>query len=174
MRANVAERASGAIRAPEAAGDDDNVEWSEDVSEDAVMKRQAELVGGAAALTMNPDLDRTIEERLDIFHQFVQVRISFFFSSSSFFSFFFFFSFFLSFFLSFLFLIFLSFIWFNFEKEEKQEKGIIYHFWLKILFALYPSILWYNSRLFFFLLFFLLTKFLALLFLIFSFTICVL
>jgi hypothetical protein len=72
VRANAAERQAGAIAAPEAK-DDDDVDWSEDVSEEAVRSRQAKLGLGVAALTMTDDLERPVEERLELFHAFVKV-----------------------------------------------------------------------------------------------------
>ena len=75
VRANVAERADGLIAAPKAEDiEDDDVEWGEDVSEEAVRARQQEALSlKAASLAMTADLDRPTEERLEMFHNFVKV-----------------------------------------------------------------------------------------------------
>lgn len=52
--------------------------WSVDTSEDARRKRAAAALGSAAlgALTLTDDLDKTIDERLDIFRDFIRVKKS--------------------------------------------------------------------------------------------------
>lgn len=74
-RANVDQRANGGmIDAPDAAedGDDDDEEWSVDVSEEAVRARTAELGTGVTHLTMTNDLEKSMGERLEIFNTFVE------------------------------------------------------------------------------------------------------
>lgn len=82
VRTNAAERASGAVAAVAAAsspstggGEGDDEDWSEDVSEAAVRERQAAALSSkAAALAMTAELERPVEERLEMFHAFVQAR----------------------------------------------------------------------------------------------------
>jgi hypothetical protein len=57
-------------------GEDDE-DWGEDVSEEAVRQRQAAALGGRAAeLALTVDVDRPIEDRLASFLDFVKVPIS--------------------------------------------------------------------------------------------------
>jgi len=55
-------------------GDDDG-DWCEDVSEEAVKQRQKELTSGIQGLTMDNDLEKTETERANIFHDFVKAKI---------------------------------------------------------------------------------------------------
>ena len=48
-------------------------DWSEDVTEEAVKKRMEDLSGGVKGLVMNDDLDKSAEERINMFFQFVKV-----------------------------------------------------------------------------------------------------
>lgn len=76
-RANVDQRANGGkIDAPEAAADcdDDDEEWSVDVSEEAVRARTAELGTGVTHLTMTNDLEKSMGDRLEIFNTFVEQK----------------------------------------------------------------------------------------------------
>lgn len=57
---------------PEKDVDDD---WSVDTSEDAVAKRLEALTDGAKVITLNDDLEKTQQERLDIFYTFVKKRL---------------------------------------------------------------------------------------------------
>lgn len=50
---------------------DQDEDWGEDTSEDAVKARMTDLSNGAAILTLNDDLDKTPKERLDLFYKFV-------------------------------------------------------------------------------------------------------
>jgi len=52
--------------------DDENVDWGEDVSEEAVKKRMKDLTSGVANLAMNDDLEKTETERINLFHDFVK------------------------------------------------------------------------------------------------------
>ncbi|XP_038075868.1 eukaryotic translation initiation factor 5-like [Patiria miniata] len=51
--------------------DDD---WSVDTSEDAVLERMQSLTSGAKGITLNDDLSKTSQERLDIFYMFVKSK----------------------------------------------------------------------------------------------------
>ncbi|XP_071512104.1 eukaryotic translation initiation factor 5-like [Diadema antillarum] len=52
----------------------EDYEWSVDTSEDAVNQRMQSLTGGAKGLTLNDDLEKTQQERLDIFYKFVKAK----------------------------------------------------------------------------------------------------
>lgn len=56
-------------------GDDDDLDWSADVSEEAVNKRMSELTSGIKGLAMDKDVEKTESERVNIFHKFVKVKI---------------------------------------------------------------------------------------------------
>lgn len=51
--------------------DDD---WGEDFSEEAVKKRMEELSDAAKQMAFTDDLEKTQEERLNMFYKFVEVR----------------------------------------------------------------------------------------------------
>lgn len=51
-------------------------DWSADTSEEAVQKRMAGLGEGVKGLTFNNDLDKSIEERFNIFFKFVKNKIN--------------------------------------------------------------------------------------------------
>ena len=54
--------------------DDDDVDWGEDVSEDAVNKRRMEELSGAvSSMVVTDDLDKSPRERVDIFYAFIKV-----------------------------------------------------------------------------------------------------
>jgi len=53
-----------------------DLEWSADTSEEAVMKRQKELGDGVKGLTFNNDLEKSIEERFNIFFKYVKNKIN--------------------------------------------------------------------------------------------------
>lgn len=55
--------------------DDADLDWSEDTSEEAIRKREAELGDGIKGLTFNNDLEKGVEERFNIFFQFVKKKI---------------------------------------------------------------------------------------------------
>lgn len=73
-----AQRASGGlVDAPpekEAHGDDDD--WGEDVSDEAVRKRMQELTDAAKVMAMSDDLEKTANERMDLFYAFVKNKIN--------------------------------------------------------------------------------------------------
>lgn len=52
-------------------GRDQDDDWGEDTSEDAVKARMTDLSNGAAILTLNDDLEKSSKERLDLFYKFV-------------------------------------------------------------------------------------------------------
>jgi len=56
-------------------GDEDEVDWGEDTSEDAVRKRMEALSGGLGGLVIDNDLEKPEVERINIFHQFVKKKI---------------------------------------------------------------------------------------------------
>ncbi|CAG0914412.1 unnamed protein product [Notodromas monacha] len=56
------------------AGDDDDEDWSVDVSEEAVKRRQADLSDGIKTLAITDDLEKTEKERVDIFYNFVKEK----------------------------------------------------------------------------------------------------
>jgi len=55
-----------------AGGEDDD--WSVDVSEEAVQRRQAELTDGVKGLTINDDLEKSEKDRLELFYKYVLQR----------------------------------------------------------------------------------------------------
>jgi translation initiation factor 5 len=57
-------------------GDDD---WCEDTNADAVARRMEELSAGAKGLMLNDDLEKSIEERLEMFYNFTKVNKHFYF-----------------------------------------------------------------------------------------------
>jgi translation initiation factor 5 len=54
--------------------DDFDDDWGEDTSEDAVAKRMEDLSNGAKGMTLNDDMEKTQQERLDIFYEYVKKR----------------------------------------------------------------------------------------------------
>ena len=55
---------------------EDEVDWGEDVSDAAVQLRMEELSDAAQKLTVSEDLEKTQQERIDLFYQFVKVCIT--------------------------------------------------------------------------------------------------
>jgi len=56
-------------------GDDDDTEWIEDTSEEAIAKRaQEQLTSGISGLVIDSDMDKSEEERINIFFKFVQIK----------------------------------------------------------------------------------------------------
>jgi len=53
---------------------DDEVEWGEDTSEEAQQKRMLELSAAAADLALTVDLEKTPQERADLFFKFVKTK----------------------------------------------------------------------------------------------------
>lgn len=63
------------IDAPEAvAGSDDDVDWGEDTTEEAQKRRLEEISDHAKGLTLSEDLEKTLEDRVNIFYMFVKER----------------------------------------------------------------------------------------------------
>lgn len=54
------------------AGDDDD-DWGEDITEAGVLKRMKELTDAAKNMAMSDDLEKTANERMDLFYEFVKV-----------------------------------------------------------------------------------------------------
>lgn len=54
--------------------DDDEEDWGEDTNEDAVRKRMDQLSAGAKSLMLNDDLEKTQDERMQIFFEFVEKK----------------------------------------------------------------------------------------------------
>jgi len=56
-------------------GNDDDTEWIEDTSEEAIAKRaQEQLTSGISGLVIDSDMDKSEEERINIFFKFVQIK----------------------------------------------------------------------------------------------------
>lgn len=54
--------------------EDDDVDWGEDVSADAVRARQMQELGGAvSSMVVTDDLEKTPSARVDMFYAFVKV-----------------------------------------------------------------------------------------------------
>lgn len=54
--------------------EDDDGDWSADVSEAAVRARMQDLTAGAKTMTISDDLEKSEKERIDIFYEFVKKR----------------------------------------------------------------------------------------------------
>lgn len=57
-------------------GDDVDDDWAEDTSEDAKARRLEALTAGAKGLMLDDDLEKTEQERMDIFYNYVKGRLS--------------------------------------------------------------------------------------------------
>merc|ERR1719228_1872402 len=56
-------------------GEEEETEWIEDTSEEAIAKRaQEQLTSGISGLVIDSDMDKSEEERINIFFKFVQVK----------------------------------------------------------------------------------------------------
>lgn len=55
-------------------GEDDDVNWTVDTSEEAVRARMQDLTDGAKNMTVSDDFDKTEKERLDIFYEMVKKK----------------------------------------------------------------------------------------------------
>lgn len=74
--AAAAAAAAGATGGPNVTSnnDEDDDDWGEDTNEDAVRKRMDQLSAGAKSLMLNDDLEKTQDERLQIFFEFVEKK----------------------------------------------------------------------------------------------------
>lgn len=72
-----AQRASGGdIIAPEVKDDDDDEDWGVDMDDKAVAERLKEQTEAIQRLTMNDDLEKTANERMNLFYNFLKGKIS--------------------------------------------------------------------------------------------------
>lgn len=58
-------------------GDDDDEDWAEDTTEEAQRRRMEEISEHAKGLTLSEDLEKSLEERVNIFYNFVKVFVLF-------------------------------------------------------------------------------------------------
>lgn len=58
-------------------GDDDDEDWAEDTTEEAQRRRMEEISEHAKGLTLSDDLEKSLEERVNIFYNFVKVFVLF-------------------------------------------------------------------------------------------------
>lgn len=54
---------------------DEDIDWGEDTSEEAQQKRMKELSSAVASLAVTADLEKTPQERADLFFEFVKVCV---------------------------------------------------------------------------------------------------
>lgn len=71
---SAAARTGGEVIAPPRNDADDDDDWGEDVTEDAVKKRMEELSSAAKNLALNEDMEKTVQERADLFFSYVQTK----------------------------------------------------------------------------------------------------
>ncbi|KAL2082258.1 hypothetical protein ACEWY4_022076 [Coilia grayii] len=63
------------IDAPDAVdGDDDDEDWAEETTEEAQRRRMEEISEHAKGLTLSDDLEKTLEERVNMFYNFVKQK----------------------------------------------------------------------------------------------------
>uniref|UniRef100_H3D4C4 Eukaryotic translation initiation factor 5 n=1 Tax=Tetraodon nigroviridis TaxID=99883 RepID=H3D4C4_TETNG len=62
------------IDAPEAVRDDEDEDWAEETTEEAQRRRMEEISDHAKNLTLSDDLEKPLEERVDLFYNFVKQR----------------------------------------------------------------------------------------------------
>ncbi|XP_072558758.1 eukaryotic translation initiation factor 5-like isoform X2 [Paramormyrops kingsleyae] len=55
-------------------GDDDDDDWAEETTEEAQRRRMEEISSHAKNLTLSDDLDKTLEERVNLFYNFVKQK----------------------------------------------------------------------------------------------------
>lgn len=55
---------------------EEDIDWGEDTSEEAQQRRMKELSSAVANLAVTADLEKTPQERADLFFEFVKVRIN--------------------------------------------------------------------------------------------------
>lgn len=56
--------------------DDDDEDWAEETTEEAQRRRMEEISDHAKNLTLSEDLEKPLEERVNLFYNFVKVRVS--------------------------------------------------------------------------------------------------
>lgn len=56
-------------------GDDDDEDWAEETTEEAQRRRMEEISDHAKNLTLSEDLEKPLEERVNMFYNFVKVRV---------------------------------------------------------------------------------------------------
>lgn len=56
-------------------GDDDDEDWAEETTEEAQRRRMEEISDHAKNLTLSEDLEKPLEERVNLFYNFVKVRV---------------------------------------------------------------------------------------------------
>lgn len=54
-------------------GDDDDEDWAEETTEEAQRRRMEEISEHAKGLTLSDDLEKSLEERVNLFYNFVKV-----------------------------------------------------------------------------------------------------
>ncbi|XP_034433391.1 eukaryotic translation initiation factor 5 [Hippoglossus hippoglossus] len=65
----------GDFNAPEAVdGDDDDEDWAEETTEEAQRRRMEEISDRAKNLTLSEDLEKPLEERVNLFYNFVKYK----------------------------------------------------------------------------------------------------
>lgn len=55
--------------------DDDDEDWAEETTEEAQRRRMEEISEHAKGLTLTEDLEKPLEERVNIFYNFVKVFV---------------------------------------------------------------------------------------------------
>eukprot|EP00040_Diaphanoeca_grandis_P002317 m.21245 g.21245 ORF g.21245 m.21245 type:complete len:460 (+) comp13317_c0_seq1:374-1753(+) len=68
-------RLGGNVAAPDAVTGKEDDDWCVDLSEDAVRARTEALGTGVSSLTQTDDLEKTVEQRLEIFEKYVIARL---------------------------------------------------------------------------------------------------
>ncbi len=55
-------------------GEEDDDDWAEETTEEAQRRRMEEISDHAKNLTLSEDLEKTLEERVNLFYNFVKVN----------------------------------------------------------------------------------------------------
>lgn len=63
-----------AVIPPVSSRDDDDEEWGDDITDEAIRQRMQDLTERAKNLAFSEDLEKTQQERLDIFYEFVKTK----------------------------------------------------------------------------------------------------
>lgn len=56
--------------------DDDDEDWAEETTEEAQRRRMEEISDHAKNLTLSDDLEKPLEERVNLFYNFVKVSLA--------------------------------------------------------------------------------------------------